>query len=286
MSYCAKCGNQVAEGGFCSQCGTPVAAAAPPPPPMEAPPPPPMASPPPMGGSAPQYQQPPYNHQYAYAPAQPGFLGDVYSKAFKFLFQKPIRLWALSLLCGLMTVLAVMFGIFPIIWLPIVLVLQLGMANIFLSGFRGMEICATQLFEGFSKKFARNAGGMAWRSLWLFIWALIPIAGWFIVIVKNQAYRFVPYIMLAEPDLKATEALKKSMAMTKGYKGKMFLADFLIGLCVVVASLIFMLIALIPVLGIILTVIFYILLIVLLPLLMGLLEAVYYDKVSKENPVN
>ena len=57
--FCAKCGNQVAEGGFCSQCGTQAAAAAPqaapPPPPMAAAPPPPPPPPPPQGGA---YAQP------------------------------------------------------------------------------------------------------------------------------------------------------------------------------------------------------------------------------------
>jgi len=184
-----------------------------------------------------------------------------------------------------MTSLAVMFGIVPIVWLPIVLVLELGMANIFLCGYRGMKISSTQLFEGFSTKFTRNAGGMGWRSLWLLIWGMIPVAGIFICIVKFYSYRFVPYIMLADPEIQATDALKKSIIQTKGYKGKMFLADLLIGVSVVVLTVIFFFILRIPYLGIFLTAIYVILLIVLLPLLMGTLEAVYYDKVSKENPV-
>jgi len=177
------------------------------------------------------------------------------------------------------------FGLLPIVWLPVVLVLELGMANIFLRGYRGHEISSLLLFEGFSNKFARNAGGMGWRMLWLLIWGLIPVAGIFIAIVKFYSYRFVPYIMLTEPDIPATEALKKSMNQTNGYKGKMFLADLLIGLAVVVTTIIFYFILLIPFIGPILAIIYYILLVALLPLLMGTLEAVYYDKVSKENPV-
>ena len=195
-------------------------------------------------------------------------------------------LWGLSLLFSLMSVLAMIFGFFPIIWLPIVFVLQLGMANIFISGYRGQAISSLQLFEGFRNgKFLRNAGGMGWRALWLIVWALIPIAGFIISIVKYYSYRFVPYIMLEEPDIHATEALKKSMIQTYGYKGKMFLADFLIGLGVAVAAGILVLIAMIPLIGVVIAGIIYIVLIALLPLLMGTLEAVYYDKISKENPV-
>jgi len=185
-----------------------------------------------------------------------------------------------------MTFLAVIFGIFPLIWLPIILVLQLGMANIFLSGYRGKAISSTQLFEGFSKNFFRNAGGMGWRSLWLLIWAMIPLAGIVLAVIKFYSYRFVPYIMLAEPDLPATEVLKKSITQTNGYKGKMFLADLIIGAAIVVLTIIFYFIMMIPFIGIVLFAIYYIVLIALLPLVMGTLEAVYYDKISKENPLD
>jgi len=143
-----------------------------------------------------------------------------------------------------------------------------------------------QLFEGFGSKFFRNAGGMGWRVLWLLIWGLIPIVGIIMAIVKFYSYRFVPYIMLAEPDITATEALKKSMIQTDGYKGKMFLADFLIGLAVAILTIIFFFVLRIPFIGFVLTAIYYIILVALLPLVIGTLEAVYYDKISKEKPVN
>ena len=212
-------------------------------------------------------------------------MGDVYSKSFGFLFKKPVLLWGLSMLFTLLTLLAMLFGVVPIIWLPIVLVLELGMANIFLSGYRGKEISSAQLFEGFSKKFFRNAGGMGWRSLWLLLWALIPIAGFFISIIKFYSYRFVPYIMLANPDMPATEALKKSMAQTNGYKGKMFLADLIIAGVVIVLTVIFYFAMLIPFVGVVLFAIYYLVLVALLPLIVGTLEAVYYDKASTEKPL-
>jgi len=209
-------------------------------------------------------------------------LGDVYSKAFGLLARKPVRLWGLSLLFTLLSLLAVVLGIFPIIWLPIIFVLELGMANIYLCGYRGKDISATQLFEGFGKKFSRNAGGMAWRYLWLFIWSLVPVVGY----IKFYSYRFVPYIMLEDPNIPATEALKKSIAQTRGYKGKMFLADLLVMLIIFALTIIFFFALRIPVIGIILFVIYYIHLIAFAPLVIGVLEAVYYDKISKEKPIN
>jgi len=303
--YCPKCGNNVASSKFCSLCGTtieqeaapteqPQPAATPPeyqqqpspaaPPEYQQQPPPGYQQQPPIA-PPPGYPQQPY--PYAYAPPAPkGFLSDVYSKAFGFLFKKPLLLWGLSLLFTLLTLLAVTFGVVPIIWLPIILVLELGMANIFLRGYRGQEICSAQLFEGFNKKFFRNAGGMGWKSLWVLIWALIPVAGIFIAIVKFYSYRFVPYIMLANPDITATEALKKSMAQTKGHRGKMFVADLLIVLAVIVSAVIFYFAARIPVVGIALFIIYNLIIIAFVPLIEGTLGAVFYDKITKENPVD
>jgi len=184
-----------------------------------------------------------------------------------------------------MTFLAIIFGVFPLVWLPIVLVLQLGMINIFRSGYRGMQISAAQLFEGFNNgKFMRNAGGMGWKSLWLLIWGLVPIVG----IIKYYSYRFVPYIMLAEPDISATDALKKSIAQTNGFKGKMFLTDFIIGAAIFVVAFVFGLLTMIPLVGPVFGVIgvlCYIVVMIFLPLFFGILEAVYYEKISKENPL-
>jgi len=163
------------------------------------------------------------------------------------------------------------------------------MINIFLSAYRGMQVSSTQLFEGFRDgKFLRNAGGMGWKYLWLLIWLLIPIAGPVLFYIKYYSYRFVPYIMLAEPDILATEALKKSMAQTDGYKGKMFLAEFIIGAIIGAAAMVFALLMQIPYIGLLFMVIgaiLYIALIALLPLFMGILEAVFYDKISKEKPL-
>jgi len=199
-------------------------------------------------------------------------------------------LWGLSILCAIMIALAVLFGILPLIWVPIVLVLQLGMVNIFLCGYRGQEISAMQLFEGFGNgKFIRNAGGMGWRSLWLLIWLLVPVAGPILFYVKFYSYRFVPYIMLSEPDIHATEALKKSIAQTNGYKGKMFLVDLVVGAAIVVSMLVLILLAQIPFIGILfylIAALLYIAIMALLPLFLGILEAVYYEKISKENPVD
>jgi uncharacterized membrane protein len=280
--FCVKCGTNTGGTGVCPQCGTP---------------------------EAPQQN----------TVVQRGFIGEVYSRSFQYLFKKPILLWGLSLMYSLLTVLAVTVGFMtPFLWIPVVLVLQLGMASIYLNGLRGNAVNSKQLFDGFNKKFFRNAGGMGWMTLWTVIWTLpiflgiliiavgaatgaisgssatiaitvilgvlIILASLVFAVIKSYAYRFVPYIMLNEPDIHATDALKKSMRLTKGYKGKMFGADIIISAGLTVASIVFYFIGMIPVLGVILNIIYYLLVVAVLPLIMGILAAAYYDKVVTDNP--
>jgi len=120
--------------------------------------------------------------------------------------------------------------------------------------------------------------------LWMLLWLLVPIAGIILVFVKGYSYRFVPYIMLSDPDISATDALKRSMTQTKGYRGKMFIADLLIVISVVVLTVIFIFIGRIPGIGTILLGIYIIALIIFLNLIFGILGASYYDKITKENP--
>jgi hypothetical protein len=278
--FCQKCGTDNTDGGsFCATCGTPLEA------PVNAPapvvhqqsyqqPPPPPGYPPQGAYQQPHYQQP---------PAQQGFIGEVFSKSFAFLFKKPMLLWGLSLIFALMVWIAIVGSLFiPMVWFPIVAVLFLGMCNIFIRGYRGQEISATLLFEGFGKgRFLRNAGGIGWMELWILIWALIPIVGPIFAVIKGLSYCFVPFIMLNEPDIQATEALKKSMAMTDGYKSKMFWTFFLMGLCVGFAIIVLVVIS-IPMITLVITIPALLIIYALLPLLYGTVFAVMYDKVSRE----
>ncbi len=223
------------------------------------------------------YQQPPYQPK----PASPTSVGAIYSKSFALLSKKPLLLWGLSLMCSLLTFLASVFGFIPIISLPIVFVLEVGMASVYLDAVRGKNINSDQLFNGF-KSFFRTAGGMGWMYLWIFIWSLIPIVGVIFGIIKTYSYRFVPYILLNDPEISATEALRVSMRLTKGYRGKMFLADLLIGLIIVVALLIFSLLGGAVHFLLIITIIVYLIVIAFAPLLFGVVAATYYDEIEKE----
>ena len=197
----------------------------------------------------------------------------IYRKCFSVLGNKPIRLWGLSLLASFLSGLAVTFGVLPIISVPITLAISAGMALVYLEGYRGKEVDSTQIFMGF-KNFGRVAGGMAWWALWTLIWSCIPVYG----IIKSYSYRFTPYILMTDPEISANGALKKSMQETYGLKGKMFLADLLLGVAVGILGAIAGLFYLIPYIGIVLGAILMILVFIVLPLFNGLLNAAFYEE--------
>ncbi|AEE16084.1 DUF975 family protein [Treponema brennaborense] len=64
--------------------------------------------------------------------------------------------------------------------------------------------------------------GMLWFVLWVWLWALLfLIPG----IVKAFAYSQMFFIIAENPGITVRKAMKMSMAMTKGYKGDLFVLD-------------------------------------------------------------
>ena len=61
------------------------------------------------------------------------------------------------------------------------------------------------------------------RDLYITLWTLLLIIPG---IVKNYAYRMVPFILSEYPQMSAKEALRLSDEMTRGHKAKMFVLDF------------------------------------------------------------
>lgn len=251
MAFCSRCGKELTGGNFCAGCGAPV-------------------------GGAPDNSQP------AYQPPQPKPVGamDLIKMALAVLKQKPIRLWGVSLMWQLLSMLAVLLGVLPIFWLPVTLVLNAGMTAVFLAGYRGKEVKTDELFAGF-QRFFKVAGAMGWRELWILIWSLIPVVGFVFGVIKSYAYRFVPYIIMQDPEITATEALRLSMKKSEGFKGRMFWADMLPCLACALVALILVLLGTIQGIGVfflVLYVLFVLLMAVVLPLLLGLIGAAGYEE--------
>lgn len=154
---------------------------------------------------------------------------DIYKKAVASLGEKPAKLWGLSLLSVLLTVLACSLFTIPGLTIAIGWLIQVAMCMIFLKAYIGDDICIDQLFECFKswETVKRVLGGIGWMTLWIFIWSLIPVVGPVFGIIRTYEYRLTPYILMKEPEVKIKDAIKVSKARTMGYKGKMFWADII-----------------------------------------------------------
>lgn len=206
-----------------------------------------------------------------------------YRNALAILSKKPIKLWGLTLLTQLLAMLAGIFGILPIVYLPVSFALGVGLCGLYLKGYRGEEVETNDIFVGF-KKFLHVVGGVGWMALWILIWGLIPVVGFVFAIIKAYEYRFTPYILLRMPETSATDALKKSQEMTKGLKAKMFWSEVFVILGFYVVCLVLMLFARIPYIGVLFGIIlflFYIVFIALAPIFLGLIGAGFYDGAEK-----
>ena len=217
-------------------------------------------------------------------------VSSIYKKAFAVLKQKPVTLWGVSLLCGLLEILALVgFGVIPAAAFVVIWALEAGMAMIYLNSYRtGLKPKSTYLFAAFKKeRFWRVVGGLAWMELWIFLWALIPVVGIVFAIIRAYEYRFTPYILMTRDDVKATDAIKLSKQETMGYKGKMFWADMLVVLLYLAAALVLLLFSLIPFLGVLFRVVNTLLSIafsLFAPLFLGIVQAAFYVETRSANP--
>ncbi len=209
----------------------------------------------------------------------------IYKRAGAVLAKKPFTLWGISLLCGVLTGVAGMLcGIIPILSLCIGLLLSTSMTMIFLRGYRGEDVRAVQLFDCFKdwKTIKRVLCGLGWMFLWIFLWSLIPVVGWIFAIVRVYRYRLTPYILVYEPDVAITDAIKVSEKRTYGYKGKMFGADVLVFVAYFVVFLVLSLLSMIPYLGILFSLVLIVVNIVFclfIGLYMGLVQSAFYEEI-------
>ena len=215
-------------------------------------------------------------------------LGQIYSRVLKVLMQKPLKLWGISWLSIFLTgVLSSLCGVaIPVLGISVGVLISVATALIYLRGLRGEEIAVLQLFELFKNRetIKRVLLGMGWMTLWIVLWALIPIVGPVFALIRVYEYRLVPYILVFNPEVPVTEALKVSKEKTMGYKLYMWLADFVYIIVVIVAMILLAIFATIPVIGFIFTlafVILYFAFILALPILPGLIQAAVYDELTK-----
>ena len=216
---------------------------------------------------------------------------SIYKRALAIVMQKPLKLWGIILLGALLSVVSLTLSGFaiPVLGLSIVLLFDTSTLMVFLRGYRGEEVNTLQLFECFKdwKTIKRVVLGLGWMYLWIFLWSLIPVVGPIFAIIRFYEYRLTPYILVMEPEVPLTQAIKVSALRTNGYKAKMFGADILVYVMVYaaifVAGLIVGLLSAIPLIGALIALAFCLAVLficLLLPLFVGLVQAAFYEEIN------
>lgn len=101
--------------------------------------------------------------------------------------------------------------------------LNIGVAQNVLAWSRGEDVNKWKvLFGGFNsaKTFFKQVGVVVLNTILCALWAILLVVPG---IIKGLAYSMYPYILRDEPELSVWQTLKKSEAIMKGYKGKLFL---------------------------------------------------------------
>ncbi|MCR5174921.1 MAG: hypothetical protein K6C09_09890 [Oscillospiraceae bacterium] len=213
---------------------------------------------------------------------------NIYAKAMAVLVKKPFVLWGISLLQIFLAGLAwTLFGIIPGVAMCLGWLLSTSMTLIFLHGYRGNRVNVLMLFDCFRdwSTIKRVLCGMGWMNLWIFLWALIPVVGWIFALIRVYRYRLTPYILMQEPNVAPTDAIKLSRERTEGWKSRMFGADVLIVVAVYVVVLILGLLARIRYIGALFGIILFLFAIAcfaFLPLFIGLVRAAFYEEIKAE----
>lgn len=206
----------------------------------------------------------------------------IYLQTWEILKKIPVKLWGVSLLSGVLGIVAGLFAGIPLLGIALGAAISAGMYAVYYAVYRGGEAETSTLFAPFKdwKTFKRVAGGMCWMYLWIFLWALIPIAGIFFAVYKSFQYAFTPFILTQEPTVSGRQALKKSMEDTQGYKGNMFLAILLPSIAFAIVSGILSALGLIPYAGVLFAIINVIVTLawyLFSSLFFGLVNAGFYD---------
>lgn len=118
--------------------------------------------------------------------------------------------------------------------------------------YKGDDVDFENMFAAFKNNlFGHVFGGMWYLTLFILLWIAIPfilyyvgiigavlgspacivlaVVGYISILVisvyKGIQYSMVPYILIDMPEIKATEAIKKSIEMTNGYKKDIFVFE-------------------------------------------------------------
>ncbi len=143
------------------------------------------------------------------------------------LFMDDYRGEATAAVAGFLVVGAIVLFIFLALFSLAALLVGIATATVGVSSnkavlllVRGDKLTWQAVWGDFKKNWKRYLGISAWSTLWTLLWSLLfYVPG----VIKSLSYSMAPYLVIENPDMTVRQALKKSMEITEGHKGKLFL---------------------------------------------------------------
>ena len=192
-----------------------------------------------------------------------------------------------TVICGL--AIGVTTPLLIIVGVGFAMIISTGMQKVYVDALQGKEVNSDQLFEGLKRKWTvlgALAWRVLWFCIWVvgsfaipallggvvaaigvgflgraqivatiffvlggIIFSVLGIGATCLTINRFFAYAFVPYIVITDPEVTFTEALRRSIVMTKGKKMSMFLSDLLFFAVIGIVSVVLLGLSLIPYVG-------------------------------------
>jgi len=160
-------------------------------------------------------------------------------------------------LLGTVAVIGIIISILAVPVIIISVVLEVNVSGFFVKVYYGQTVKYSEPYSEIKNNFGRKLGGMFWQMLWIYLWSLafmtpaiiisvivivtavtsfyhtvqlyvvfVPLIAILLacvpIVIKTLSYSMTQYILASNPNVPATNAIKLSMRMTKGHKGKIF----------------------------------------------------------------
>jgi len=130
-----------------------------------------------------------------------------------------LLVFVIGLVLGLLSRIPFIGYVLPVAGIFITTVLGVSVSGAYISIYKDQPASVGEVISNCGVNYWRKLGGMLWMALWVYLWSLLLLIPG---IVKSYAYSMTRYILADCPNVTATEALKLSMRMTNGHKGKLF----------------------------------------------------------------
>ncbi|MGI6203932.1 MAG: DUF975 family protein [Anaerovoracaceae bacterium] len=99
---------------------------------------------------------------------------------------------------------------------------EFGIAFITLMLIRAREVHSSDIFAGFSM-YSKTLGLYCYMMLFIFLWAIIPLAGIVLAVIAALRYNQAFYILFDNPEMSIPDIVRASKFMMDGNKGKLFI---------------------------------------------------------------